>query len=723
MALSSAWQTGHKPSSSKVLPIPIKFDRIEFERRNNNLISKRWTEFLSESAPFASQAARLWASGRLRRDDESLAENLRETLTNLGPTFVKLGQILSVREDVLGKVWATELAKLQDDVRPFSGKEALAVVRDAFGGEFGATVSEEPVAAASLAQVHRGKWRREDGTVVEVAVKVLRPGVRERVSADLCVLLRAGDLLAGWAPRVLPVSRVDWQALLEGLVCGLWEECDLSGEAERQTKFAENMRSVPRVFVPGVIASTENVMVSEWVDGVPLRAISPMDNRLKEAQALMRDAYCQSMFVDAFFHADCHGGNLLWVPGNNSTKGNTSGANSSDRLCILDCGLMVAIDSSSAEGLLRLSLHLAARDWTRVVESAIDLKFLPRDLNEGDVIKARGVARRILGPYLDVGGGAKAASAYSASSLFRDISSAALDLPTSLPPDMVLLGRAVIQLEGLALRAYPDYRLVDDILPVATRIALRTTPTSQHDTDIAGSRKSLLFDLLYDDVSKVSTYRGAADSITSSFALEKLRALLSTARSASSPSGGSRTSTIEDLIDELLQAGAIRDLIAQETGNIVDAVVRDAMWKGTDSLLEVIPTFLPKPPTRLLESLAPRLSRDEQLVLLRLPEILRQVTNESSNSTVTSVPGTGNNSQGVFFRDITAVKLASIPGFGKGLRNFFDQALVSKDPNARAAVDAIREKLQNKLRTRLEETGVPSDVARILVDTSFLTPW
>ena len=266
---------------------------------------------------------------------------------------------------------------------------------------------------------------------------------------------------------MLPSSQVDWQALLAGLASGLWEECNLSGEADRQRRFRVNMAAVPGVMVPAVFMSCREVMVSEWVEGVPLRALAATDPALKLAQARMRDAYCQSMFVDGFFHADCHGGNLLWVPASAS-------------LCILDCGLMVEIEAQAARALLRLSLNLASREWAGVVEDAVALGFLPADLPEKDRMLARGVARRILGPYLDVGGGARGFAQYSLTSLFNDLTSAAAALPTALPPEQVLLGRAVIQLEGLALRAYPDYRLVDDILPVAARLTLQAGILKSH---------------------------------------------------------------------------------------------------------------------------------------------------------------------------------------------------------------------------------------------------
>ena len=109
-----------------------------------------------------------------------------------------------------------------------------------------------------------------DRSTIDVAINVLRPNVCHQVSVDLCVLLRAGDSLSGWVPQILPVSRVDWAALLAGLAKGLWEEVDLSDEAQRQTHFRNNMELVPRVFVPKVLAHNRDIMISEWVDGTPL---------------------------------------------------------------------------------------------------------------------------------------------------------------------------------------------------------------------------------------------------------------------------------------------------------------------------------------------------------------------------------------------------------------------------------------------------------------------
>ena len=717
------------------------FDRSEFESQNHRAMSARWGEFLRATAPLASDVAGLWASGRLRRDDASLARSVRTALVGLGPTFVKLGQILSVREDVLGPTWAAELAELQDSVRTFDGKEAWEAADRAFGAGAFESFEMEPFAAASIAQVHRAKWRlgpsnggtgTSASTAVVVAVKVLRPGVADRVAVDLAVLLRAGDLLADWAPRLLPRSRVDWRALLRGLADGLWMECDLSGEAWRQEKFRSNMRSVPGVFVPEVYASTQDVMVSEWVDGVPLRVIPPKDPRLKHAQALMRDAYCQSMFVDAFFHADCHGGNLLWVPSADSHEGSPGDENnSSGELCILDCGLMVAIAPTASESLLRLSLNLASRDWANVVNDAISLGFLPINLSNSSVLQARGVARRILGPYLDVGGGARAASAYSASALFDDITAAASNLPISLPPDMVLLGRAVVQLEGLALRAYPDYRLVDDILPVAARIALRAAPPSQ--SQAADERMSFLSNLLFSDDTTGPLYRGTEiKAKRKSLALDRLKFLLATARNANfnmatggMGAGKSSDSAVEDILDELLLSDAVRDLVAGETADVADALVRDALWRGVDSLAEAFPfPGLPNPlslpvPIGRMESLAPRLSEEEKLVLLRLPEMFA----ESATTDQASRMGTDVAMPAGLLNNLMLTRIGEIPSLNRGIRTLTERALVQQDPKAREMVDSVAAKLRGLLQMRLVRTGVPADIAQRLVESAFLTPW
>jgi predicted unusual protein kinase regulating ubiquinone biosynthesis (AarF/ABC1/UbiB family) len=726
------------------------FDRIRLEVRYNQdgTFSRRWKEVLKETAPFLQQVATLWASGRLKRDDPSLAAACRQTLTKLGPAFVKLGQILSVREDILGPVWSEELSKLQNSVDGFGGREALDEALQVEMRDQLEWFDPSPVAVASIAQVHKGTWRNKDGSATEVALKVLRPNVADQVGVDLCVLLRAGDLLSEWVPRILPVARVDWEALLAGLARGLWEEVDLAGEAQRQMRFRDNMESVPRVFVPKVVAYNRNVLISEWVDGTALRSIPSMDPRLKEAQALMRDAYCKSMYVDAFFHADGHGGNLLWVENGNGNG--TAGDNG--ELCILDCGLMVDIERSAAEGLLRLSLHLAARDWTSVVDDIIALEFLPADLSPQLKAEARGIARRIIGPYLDVGGGAAgAASAYSVTTLFDDVSAATRKLPTSLPPDMILLARAVIQLEGLALRAYPDYRLVDDILPVAARIALRAPNDDDDELEKNDARTSLLYDLLYETETENNkggeigndVYRGTKET-KKTFSLDRLLNLLATATGGPVPSasGSSGSMSIDQLVEELLQADAARDLVAQEAVNVGDAIVRDAVWRGLDAFAER-GFFLPRPPQFLsnilnlgpsspmetLEKLAPRITEKEQLIVARLLEVLEELDeNVKTRPSFTTSPAQSRRSASTRttapFEGISLVKMMRLPGVRTKLREVSTNALLNRDDNknARAMVETVSGKLRDRVQTRLIDSGLVSPDMAATISKAVLIP-
>lgn len=742
------------------------FDRSRLEARYNadGTFSRRWSQVLKETAPFLQKVVSLWASGRLKRDDPSLAALCRQTLTTLGPAFVKLGQIMSVREDILGPVWSDELANLQNSVDAFGGREAvdealalqaLQVVESGKGDQSRMQDQDQlewfdpsPVAVASIAQVHKGTWRNDDGTTIDVALKVLRPNVANQVGVDLCVLLRAGDILSEWVPRIFPVARVDWEALLAGLARGLWEEVDLAGEAHRQIRFRRNMESVPRVFVPKVVAYNQAVLISEWIDGTPLRSIPSMDLRLQEAQALMRDAYCKSMYVDAFFHADGHGGNLLWVENRNTNE--TSGENEvnvNGELCILDCGLMVDIEPSAAEGLLRLSLHLAARDWTRVVDDIIELEFLPEDLSPQLKAEARGIARRIIGPYLDVGGGAAgAASAYSISSLLDDVSAATRKLPTSLPPDMILLARAVIQLEGLALRAYPEYRLVDDILPVAARIALRTSSDDDDSLENSQARTSLLYDLLYENEHETENegggitndvYRGT-DEMKNTFSLDRLLTLLGTATNGRMPRSDSSMSSIDQLVDELLQAGAARDLVAQEALNVGDAMVRDALWRGVDTFSErgfflptpppFLPNFLnlPSSPMVALEKLAPRITEKEQLIVARLLEVLEELEGngrgDASVVSASQVQPWRRRARAAPLEDISLVKMLRVPGVGKQLREVSANAILNREENARAMVETISGKLRDRVQTRLIDSGLVSPDLAATISKAVLLP-
>ena len=320
--------------------------------------------------------------------------------------------------------------------------------------------------------------------------------------------------------------------------------------------------------------------------------------------------------------------------------------------------------------------------------------------------------------YLDVGGGAAAASSYSASALFRDISAASTSLPTALPPRMVLLGRAVLQLEGLALRGDPAYRLVDDILPVAARIALSSDEgIDRLDDATRADDRSLLVELLYDE----------ADG-GPRFSPERLQRVLETASSPSSsaaaaarraPADAAANSSTTALLDVLLASEGARGLVAQEAAGAIDALARDALWKSAARLAELP---LPRVPgvsaaSALAERLTPRLSTSEEMLLVALPTALAGVVAPTApnragdGSTVEPLPAG--------LSDFAVIRVAAEPAARAALLEVARRAVLEADEPARATVDNVADALRTRLRGRLREAELPEGIA----DAVVRTPW
>ena len=291
------------------LPLTYNKELIEqYWQKERGALQKRWAEFVGKTVPFLTKIVTLWIRDGKISDAEipGLARQARLDMQDLGATFIKLGQVLSVRPDVLPTAALNELQLLQDSVVPFDTSVAVAQIESQLGGPLGqffSSISQEPVAAASLAQVYKATLNDENQTVV--AIKVQRPNVLGTVSKDLYVLRRAAEIWQGLVERFAPQQKTNYVALLNEWAVGFYTELDFQNEAANQRKLRELMlaQNITGVTVPRTIdhLCTRRILVSEWMDGTKLSSV-PSDT-VKEVTPLAQEAFLTQLFELGFFHA------------------------------------------------------------------------------------------------------------------------------------------------------------------------------------------------------------------------------------------------------------------------------------------------------------------------------------------------------------------------------------------------------------------------------------
>ena len=334
--------------------LPLVYDKAAIQKywdTQGGALQQRWIEFLAQSVPWLTKVATMLLRGgaeELDRNAEELARDARISIEELGPTFVKLGQMLSVRPDVLPKAALRELEVLQartarigvgiaplirarrrcprpmchcgdrpccssqDGVEGFDTSIAHRVIEAELGpiSEIFDEIDEEPAAAASLAQVYRAKLK---STGEWVAVKVQRPGVQASVSKDLYVLRRAAEVYQGLVKRFAPQQRTDAVALLNEWAIGFYTELDFKNEASNMQRMADVLaeNNVEGVVVPRVYSdlTTRKVLVSEWIDGKKLSECEP--HQVRELIGVAQECFLVQLLKAGFFHSDPHPGNLL----------------------------------------------------------------------------------------------------------------------------------------------------------------------------------------------------------------------------------------------------------------------------------------------------------------------------------------------------------------------------------------------------------------------------
>ena len=307
--------------------------------------------------------AKLIARRSARKDPKRLAR----AMAKLGPSYIKLGQFLATRPDIVGVSAARELEELQDRVSPFPREQAVATIEAAFGGPLKNVFTEfgEPIAAASIAQVHRAKVSTPDGPK-DVAVKILRPGVERRFRRDLRDMYFAASMAERFSPEARRLRVYD---VVETLARSVKMEMDFRLEAAAASEYAENTRGDADFRVPSVDwdRTAKEVLTIEWIDGLHLSdldALSRAGFDLPQLGRIVIQSFLRHAMRDGFFHADMHQGNLFIDP--------------QGRLAAVDFGIMGRLGPKERRFLAEILYGFITRDYRRVAEVHFEAGYVPR---------------------------------------------------------------------------------------------------------------------------------------------------------------------------------------------------------------------------------------------------------------------------------------------------------------------------------------------------------
>lgn len=377
---------------------------------------------------------------------------LRKSLISLGPTFIKIGQSLGTRADLLPLAYIKELATLQDQVPAFPTAEAFARIEKELGRtirEAYAEIDAEPIAAASLGQVYRARLH----TGEEVAIKVQRPNLEEAISFDISVLRRITDFLN----RIPQVSdNADWSGMLREFDETIHEEMDYVKEGHNADRFRESFKSWRVVHVPKIHWShcTRRVLTMEFIRGtkvVDIEALKARNISAVKVNRLLIRTYLKQLLEDGFFHADPHPGNLLVMD--------------NGRLAFFDFGMTGKITPHLQSQMIDAFFHVVAKDVPGLAQDLINLNFLKPSVDPETV---RPVIEGLFQHYLNLKLGE-----VNFKELTYDLAEVMYEYPFRLPANFTYIMRALMTLEGIGIVTDPGFNFFDTAKPYAKEFMLR----------------------------------------------------------------------------------------------------------------------------------------------------------------------------------------------------------------------------------------------------------
>jgi predicted unusual protein kinase regulating ubiquinone biosynthesis (AarF/ABC1/UbiB family) len=391
------------------------------------------------------------------------ATQFRELLTHLGPTFIKVGQALSTRPDLVQKDYLEELTKLQDRLPPFANATAFEIIErelDRSPDEIFRSISPDPIAAASLGQVYKAQLRSGE----TVAVKVQRPGLSRRLSLDI-LLIR---WICSWISPYLPLNLGhDLTLIVDEFGIKLFEEIDYLQEGRNAEHFASNFQACDYVKVPTIYwrYTSRRVLTLEWIEGYKLTGSNEFIEADMDRSGVIRIGVIsglQQLLEFGFFHADPHPGNLFALPGDPE-----SGI--PDRMAYIDFGMMDQLEQTTKENLVDAVVHLINKDYLDLAQDFIKLGFLAPGTDITPIVPA---LEQVLGNILG-----QKVSEFNFKTITDSFSELMYDYPFRVPAKFALIIRSIVTQEGLALSINPDFKIVDVAYPyVARRLLTGETP-------------------------------------------------------------------------------------------------------------------------------------------------------------------------------------------------------------------------------------------------------
>jgi len=400
--------------------------------------------------PWLSRIARVLAFGR--NLSAPPGQRLRLALEHLGPIFVKFGQVLSTRRDLLPADVADELARLQDRVPPFDPVVAMATIERAFRRPVDtifASFEREPVASASIAQVHFATLLTRDGRTRDVAVKVLRPGMLPVIEKDLSLM----RMMAGWLERVSKEARrLKPREVVAEFDKYLHDELDLVREAANAAQLRRNMSGLNLVLIPEMFWDYchPEVIVMERMNGVPISQVARLREAGVDIPQLARDGvtiFFTQVFRDGFFHADMHPGNIQV-----SIEPGTFG-----RYVSLDFGIIGTLTEYDKEYLAQNFTAFFRRDYKRVAQLHIESGWVPADTR---VEELEAAVRTVCEPYFD-----RPLKEISLGLLLMRLFQTSRRFQVEIQPQLVLLQKTLLNIEGLGRQLDPDLDLWNTAKP------------------------------------------------------------------------------------------------------------------------------------------------------------------------------------------------------------------------------------------------------------------